>query len=278
VIDLHIHSNISDGSDTPEQVVDLAAAAGLSALALTDHDRLDGIDRARVRAARHGIELIAGCELSCEHTGTMHVLVYFLEPAEGPLQAELGRLQQARDTRNVRLLERLSAAGVPISLDELEQEAGGSGAGRPHIAAIMVRKGVVGSIKEAFDVWLGKGLPGYLDKERLTPDAALRLARASGGVPVLAHPLSLGLDPPELDRQLSELSEMGLAGLECAYGRYSSEERKSLADLAHSHGLCATGGSDHHGTYKPDLTVGTGRGDLEVPDAVLDELRDRAAR
>lgn len=275
VIDLHTHSTVSDGSDRPEAIPELARAAGCRAVALTDHDRLDGIEAAAGRARSLGVEFVPGCELSCEHPGTMHVLVYFLEPGDGPLQSELGRLQTARETRNQRMAALMEQLGLPVTYDEILAEAGGGGAGRPHIARILVRKGVVASIQEAFDVWLAKGRPAYLDKERLSPDAAIRLARGSGAVPVLAHPHSLEVSGAALESTVAELAGYGLGGLEAIYGRYSPEDRAGLANLAARHGLVATGGSDHHGTFKPDLHVGVGTGDLDVPDRVLEELKTR---
>lgn len=275
MIDLHTHSTVSDGTDTPEELVALAAKVGLSALALTDHDRQDGIAAARKRAKEAGIELVAGTEISCNHAGTMHLLVYFLEPGEGPLQDELVRLQAARDTRNEQLIARLEILGLPVSLEELEAESGNSGAGRPHVAVILVRKGLASSVQDAFDRWLAKGRPAYVEKERLDPLPAIALALQSGALPVLAHPLSMGLSPRELEVTVGELADAGLVGLEAIYGRYSKEERADLAVMAAHAGLAITGGSDHHGTYKPDLTVGTGRGDLHVPDAALEALRDR---
>jgi hypothetical protein len=275
MIDLHTHSTVSDGSDPPERIPELAHAAGCTAVALTDHDRVDGLAAAASVAAGLGLELVRGVEISCEHPGTMHLLVYFVAEGDGPLQDELARLQDARDNRNRRMAARLGELRLPVTYDEIQQEAGGMGAGRPHIASILVRKGVVGSIQEAFDVWLAKGQPAYMDKERLAPDVAVRLAVASGGVPVLAHPLSLGLSPADTAATVAELSDHGLAGVESIYGRYSPEERAAMAALARENGLVATGGSDHHGTYKPDLKVGVGRGDLNVPDSVLDDLRAR---
>jgi len=275
VIDLHTHSTVSDGSDDPARIPELAAANGCSAVALTDHDRQDGIAAATVRAGELGVELVAGVEISCEHTGTMHVLVYFLEPGEGPLQDELVRLQVARDSRNHKIAGLMQSLGLPVTYEEIGAEAGGMGAGRPHMAAILVRKGVVGSVQEAFDVWLAKGRPAYLDKERLTADVAIRLARQSRAVPVLAHPFSLGLEPAGTESTVAELASYGLGGLEAIYGRYLPEDRQALTGLAHRHGLAITGGSDHHGTFKPDLQVGIGTGDLEVPDSALDDLRAR---
>lgn len=271
MIDLHTHSTVSDGSDPPERIPVLAAAAGCTAVALTDHDRLDGIAAARAAADEVGVELVPGCELSCQiDRGTMHVLVYFVEPGRGPLQDELVGLQRVRDDRNRILCERLG-----LSYEALQAEAGGIGAGRPHAAALLVRDGRADSIQDAFDRWLAKGQRGYVEKERLAPARAMELAAASGGVAVLAHPHSLDLAPPELRSRLEELRGMGLAGLECEYGRYDAEDRAALSALATELDLVATGGSDHHGTYKPDLSVGTGRGDLSVPDAALDDLRAR---
>jgi 3',5'-nucleoside bisphosphate phosphatase len=273
VIDLHTHSTVSDGSDPPARIPELAHAAGCRAVALTDHDRQDGVAAASARAAELGVELIAGVEISCEHPGTMHLLVYFLDPREGPLQDELIRLQEARDTRNRRMADLMGQLGLPVTYHEIMDEAGGMGAGRPHIAKILVRKGVVGSIQEAFDVWLAKGKPAYMDKERLAPADAVRLALASGGVPVLAHPWSLESSPADTEAIVAELASDGLRGVEAIYGRYSPEQRSAVAAIAGRHRLVVTGGSDHHGTYKPDLQVGVGRGDLNVPDFVLDDLR-----
>ena len=278
MIDLHTHSTASDGSDPPECIPELAAANGCRAVALTDHDRMDGLEAAGKRAAEVGVELVPGCEISCEvPKGTMHVLIYFVEPG-GPLEDELIRLQDARDARNARMFDRLSnELGLPITPEEVEAEAGGKGIGRPHVAAVLLRKGVVSSIQEAFDIYLAKGQPGYVEKERLYPGQAIKLAKESNAVAVLAHPLSLGLEPAELDRTVGELAERGMAGAEAIYGRYTPEERADMAALAKRHGLVATGGSDHHGTYKPDLQVGIGRGDLDVPDAVIEELAARRA-
>jgi 3',5'-nucleoside bisphosphate phosphatase len=277
MLDLHTHSTASDGSDPPQRIPELAHAAGCAAVALTDHDRLDGLDAAEGRARELGVGFVRGCEISCEvPKGTMHVLIYFVAGDGGALGDELRRLQQARDDRNERMLRRLSdELGLPVTLEEVEEEAKGSGIGRPHVAAVLVRKGVVGSIQEAFDRYLAKGQPGYVEKVRLYPAEAIRIARQSGAVPVLAHPLSLGLEPGPLEGLVDELAAEGLAGIEAIYGRYSPEERAGLADLAKRHGLVATGGSDHHGTYKPDLQVGTGRGDLHVPDETLEELAAR---
>ncbi len=276
VIDLHTHSTASDGSDAPAILMERASRVGLSAIALTDHDTVEGLAEARAAAADAGVRLVEGCELSCEvGRATMHLLVYFLSDGPGPLQDRLGALQAARADRNRRIVAVLAARGIDVTLEEILEEAGGGSVGRPHVAGVLVRKGYVGSVQEAFDVWLGKGKPAYLDRERLLPAEAIALAHASGAVTVLAHPTSLGFDGPALERFVAGLAADGLDGLECEYGRYPLELRAALAGMAGRLGLAVTGGSDYHGRYKPDLALGTGLGDLAVPDELLDALEAR---
>jgi predicted metal-dependent phosphoesterase TrpH len=199
--------------------------------------------------------------------------VYFVEPGEGPFQDELARLRRDRLVRNHTLAARLEELGIPVTYDEMVAEAAGEeSVGRPHVAAVMVRKGIATSIPDAFDRWLGSGRPAHVPKARLTPGDAVALAASSGGVAVLAHPLSLELPPGELEGAVAELAEAGLAGIEVVYGNYSPEERSALAAVAARCDVVATGGSDYHGTVKTGLFVGTGRGDLDVPDRVLDDL------
>jgi len=273
VIDLHLHSTCSDGSETPERVVELAAQAGCTAMALTDHDGLDGVPEARSRAASLGLAFVPGCEISCAfEPGTMHALAYFVEPGEGPLQSELENLRRDRSLRNDLLLKRLKDLGLPVSLEQVEAAAGSSVIGRPHFASVLVANGAAVNIQDAFDRLLSKGTPGYVPKSRIDVTTFIDAAKGSGAVVVLAHPLTLGVDPARLDLLLGELSAAGLGGVECYYGRYSPDERAWLAEMAARHDLVATGGSDFHGSFKPDLLVGTGTGDLEVPDTVLGEL------
>ncbi|MDA8296075.1 MAG: PHP domain-containing protein [Actinomycetota bacterium] len=276
MIDLHTHSTCSDGSESPASVVEHAVASGCSAVALTDHDNLDGLAEARAKARTLGVRLVPGCEVSCSTpSGTMHLLCYFIEEGDGPLQRELAALQRDREQRNEVMAERLLALGLPITYGEVLAEAGGTGVGRPHFAAVLVRHGLASSVNDAFERYLAKGRPGYVPKTRVEAPEIIELCRRSGGCAVLAHPLSLELEGDDLRRRLAELAATGLTGLECYYGRYEPDERRRLAKLASELGLVATGGSDYHGSYKPDLEVGTGRGDLEVPEAALAELDER---
>lgn len=284
VIDLHAHSTVSDGSEEPAEVVRLAAAAGCSAVALTDHDSVAGLPEAARAAADAGITLVPGCEVSCagpvpDGAGTAssaHVLVYFAGGDGGPLDDELAALRRDRRRRNLALMERLQQLGVPVRYEAVVARAGHEeGVGRPHVAAELVALGAAQDVTDAFDRWLGTGRPAHVPKARLAPGDVAELARRSGGVAVLAHPLSLGLSPDELERFVASLAGAGFAGIEAVYGRYRPDERQALERLAARHGLVATGGSDFHGRFKPDLSVGTGLGDLQVPD---DRLQQLAAR
>ena len=275
MIDLHTHSTVSDGSESPERIVELAHQVGCSAVALTDHDSLAGVVRARARAHRLGIRLVPGCEVSCVPlaTGGVHVLVYFVDDPTSPLGVELDRLRVDRRNRNLALAERLGDLGIPVTLAMAADHAGtDEGVGRPHFAQAMVDVGAVDTIDEAFDRYLSNGGPAYVPKGRLTVEDVCRLARDSGGVAVLAHPTTVGLTGAELADAVRGMADAGLGGLEAVYGRYSPRLRTEMGNLARRFGLVATGGSDFHGATKPDLYVGTGTGDLKVPDRVLDQL------
>lgn len=275
-VDLHLHSTASDGTETPTAVVEAAAAAGLSSIALTDHDNLDGIVEARTAADRLDIELIAGAELSVGwSTGAMHLLVYFLEPGPGPLQDRLEELQRSRSNRNVEMVEALAELGIDITYAEVLAEAGGSGVGRPHFAGVLIRKGVVPDVETAFDRYLAAGRPAYRGRQRLDAAEAIELARQSGAVTSIAHPHTIGAGAPDYEAAFEQLAEVGLAGIECWYPEYDQKLRKHLAGVAAGHGLVATGGSDYHGAYKPSIQVGVGKGDLSVPASALEELRAR---
>lgn len=276
-VDLHLHSTASDGTEPPERVVELAAEAGLTTMALTDHDNLDGVAAAAARADELGIGFISGTELSVqwESSGAVHMLVYYLEPGPGPLQDRLAWLQHSRATRNERISHRLQELGLDISSAEVATEAGGGVIGRPHFAAVLVAKGYVPDMQAAFDRYLAAGRPGYLPRERLAADEAIDLALASHAIPVVAHPHTLGISAEEYGHAFERLADLGLCGIESYYAEYEPELRTHLVDICNKLGLVATGGSDFHGRYKPDLAVGSGHGDLAVPDDVVEALESR---
>jgi predicted metal-dependent phosphoesterase TrpH len=283
MIDLHTHSAVSDGSDPPGRIPELAALVGCTAVALTDHDSLKGLTEARRSAESVGVTLVPGCEVSCKPEGldtgsSIHVLVYFVEGEDGPLQDELRALRSDRRARNLALVKRLDELGMHVDYEALIADAGGEeGLGRPHFAQALVNLGAAENVNDAFERWLGNDRPAYIPKGRLHPADVARLARASGGVASLAHPLTLGLDLPQLESFARELAEAGFSGFEAIYSQYSPEQRSDLSRMAWDAGLVPTGGSDYHGTFKPGLSVGLGNGDLDVPGHVLEELAARRA-
>ncbi|MGD0743018.1 MAG: PHP domain-containing protein [Acidimicrobiales bacterium] len=276
MIDLHTHSTCSDGTEPPQRVVELAVEAGCGAVALTDHDGLFGIEAAQERATELGIRFVAGCEVSCTaDAGPIHLLCYFTSAQHNPLADLLALLRVEREQRNTAILARLDDLGIPLSAEEIHAEARGQVVGRPHFAAALVRRGIVGSIDEAFDRYLARGAPAYVARTPVPPSTVIDDARRSGSVVALAHPLSLALSPAGLETVVSRLAGEGLAGLEAHYARYGAATRRNLVELASRQGLVATGGSDFHGAYRPDIAVGSGTGDLAVPDGCLDELAAR---
>ena len=262
-IDLHCHSTASDGTLPPAEVIALAVRNELSALALTDHDTIAGLGEAADAAAKAGIEFLPGIEISCDvaRPATMHLLGYGVDPHSPILHDLTRRLIEARDDRNPRIIKKLNELGVSITMAEVEAEAGGDVVGRPHIAAILHRKGYVSSIKQAFDKYLGQGAAAYFDKERLTPGQAIDMVRQSGGLPVLAHPVQLRTENDgQLERIVKDLVDQGLAGLEVIHSDHDAALVEKYTKLADRYGLLKTGGSDFHGTNKKDINLGTAHG------------------
>jgi len=273
-VDLHTHSRYSDGSDSPAEIVAEAKALGLDAVALTDHDLLDGIDEA-VDAAGTDIELVPGTELSVQWEGkAMHLLAYWVGH-DSPLADRLDEIQRGRMARNHEMVEALVGLGIDITMEELEAEAGIGVIGRPHFAAILVRKSAVKTIGEAFDQYLAVGRPAYRPRVRVEAAEAMELTRRSGAVPVVAHPHTLADDADEFSHIFPRFAELGAVGIECYYVEYPRDQRERMAAAVEDLGLVATGGSDYHGTYKPGVALGWGKGDLVVPDSCLERLAER---
>lgn len=278
-IDLHTHTTQSDGSVSPAELIARANSKRARAIAITDHDTVAGLDEARDAAGRCGIEFISGIEISAEYSpGTMHILGYCLEERSVALNEQLGNLREAREKRNPEIAKRLQALGLDISYGEVSTAAGNEVVGRPHFARLMVERGYASSIQDAFDGFLKKGAAAYVEKARLSPRDSINLIREAGGVAVLAHPYQLRLSSYEaVDELVAELAGFGLDGIEAIYSRHSPDERLAYSEIAARHGLLVTGGSDYHGRYKPDIDLVTGLGDLEVPYALLEEVKSRAA-
>jgi len=280
IIDLHMHSTCSDGTFTPTELVREAKASGLTHMALTDHDTVGGVAEAREEALRQGIAFLSGLEISAEcQPGTLHILGYGVDETSPPLLERLTAVQRWRDERNPKIVEKLGQLGVALTLPEVEAASGGGLVGRPHFAKVLVDKGYVATRQEAFDRYLAKGRPAYVDKARLSPEESIALIRAAGGVAVLAHPLQLQTpDEATLDAILRALVEAGLQGLECHYRNHTPEDTRRFLALAKRYGLLVTGGSDFHGTNRPGIRLGVGEGELKVPGECWESLTNALRR
>jgi predicted metal-dependent phosphoesterase TrpH len=291
VIDLHCHSSCSDGTDPPQRLAWLAAEAGLNAVALTDHDTVAGFDAFDSACQQRGVRAIRAAEISCLDGGrSMHVLCYFISDDEGSaLRQLLATLSGDRDRRNVVLLERLAALGYDrVTIEEVRKSADEetTSIGRPHFANALLRlyPTEFANLQGVFDKLLGSSGAAYVGKAHVTVAEASAAARADGAITAMAHPLiTLMADARADDRTLDaierrvepvleRLVDDGLGGLESFYSRHDALEAELLASLARRHGIVPTGGSDFHGTTKPDLALGRGTGSLAVPDELLEEL------
>ncbi len=273
-IDMHAHTTASDGSLTPTELVTLASQIGLDALAVTDHDTVDGIAEA-VEAAQHiGLELIPGIELAVEYTsGRFHMLGYDIDPSSKTLSDRLTLLKHNRLQRNVRIVEKLQSLGFDISMADVERESRGGQIGRPHLAAALVRKKLASSSAEAFETYLKDGALAHVPKDKISLQEGIDLIHSAGGKAVMAHPSSVKLDDSVLQSELFQFAEMGLDGMECCYNLYSPERCDEYAAMAANAGLLTTGGSDFHGDAKPKVFLGHVIGTDPAPYALLENLR-----
>lgn len=279
-VDLHMHSTASDGSLPPEELVRQVKLAGLSAMALTDHDTVAGCALAAATAAAEGLDFLPGIEISCEfpRPGTMHLLGYGVDIHSPALHELTRRLIAGRTGRNARMIELLQSAGIDVTEEELLAEAGGGTVGRPHLAAILVRRGFVSSVREAFNLYLGQGGRFYVDKETTTSRQAIAMIHSAGGVAVLAHPSQLRRENhAQLMTVIKSLADQGLDGIEVIHSDHRESLIDHLSDLARRLGLLATGGSDFHGSSKPYITLGRA-GRRRIPREVFDAVRQGIAK
>ena len=276
-LDLHIHSTFSDGSLTPAQVVGLASRRRLTAIALTDHDTVDGFGPAQEAAQGLPLEVIAGLEISALHQGTgMHILGYLMDTGDPDLQMMLSRLQRGREERNAEILHRLERLGVRVDNEELQRVSGGGQTGRPHIARLLVAMGAVGSMMQAFEKYLGREGLAYIPRPVPTAEEAIAVLHAAGGISVLAHPQQMDPGLDRLPALLHALAEIGLDGVEGYYPTHSQKTRRKIIAAAGIHGLVVTGGSDFHGDIRPGTTL-AGGGNVKVPDHLLELMKERVA-
>jgi hypothetical protein len=282
-IDLHLHTTASDGVRSPSEIVNYAKTKGLQAIAVTDHDTIEGLEEAVTEGQRIGFEVIPGIEISAEHSpGSMHLLGYFLDIHHPLLNERLAYLQKARAERNPKIVENLNRLGVKITYDEVVKASGGGQVGRPHFAQVLLDKGYVRTFQEAFDRFLKKGASAYVDKVRFRPAEAIHFIREAGGVAVVAHPNTLGVNGSKaFEALIVQLIREGLEGIEVYYPEHSPSETAQYKFLAEKHGLVITGGTDYHGIEGTDLDIGVGRGDMKLPSSILENLsavRNRSVR
>ncbi len=283
MIDLHTHSDASDGSYPPSRIVEEAAALGLEAVAISDHDTLAGYDQAAREPLPAGLELVCGIEMSTKlrrpsrpRPKTVHLLGYFLgDLPSTEFRIWLAELQESRRDRNRRLIAKLQSLGVDITLEEV-QALGRSLTGRPHFAKVLVRKGYVPSIQAAFDVYLDESAKAYVDRWEPSFAEGVEKILASGGLPVLPHPNRLLRHERDgMDQILGEMVDQGVRGIEAYHSEHTPKEVGHFLDLAARYDLAISGGSDFHGDAKPGVLLGTGtNGNLSIPREVLDRLRD----
>jgi hypothetical protein len=272
-IDLHVHSNCSDGLFPPAEVARKARDAGLDVIALTDHDTTQGIEEARRAGEGLGLEVVTGCEVSANYRGhPVHVLAYFFDPAHPRLAEELSLILESRLHRAALMVERLNALGVPITYERVREIAQGESVARPHVAQAMVEAGVVKTTKDAFTKeWIANGGRAYVEKRSLDPVEAVRLIGEAGGAAVVAHPIWFAEVMPE--SKVEEMAAAGMAGIEVDHPDHDVAARAHYRGLAQRFGLVATGASDWHGTEHGGLI-----GSETTPVAAFEELRSRASR
>ena len=284
MIDLHIHSTFSDGSKAPEDIVVECKRLGLKAIALTDHDNMAGAPAFLDACREEGITGIPGVEISAAldedlgNDSTLHILGYGLDSQNSQVRELLGRVLDGRAWRNDQIMIKLDDLGVGLDWDEVEACAEEDVIGRPHIAKAMVDRDYVSTAQEAFDRYLAKGAPAYVDRYRLFPEEAIQMIADAGGLTFFAHPFTWISDEKRLERELAFFKEKGLAGIEAWHSDHTEEQVVGLLRIAKRLDLMISGGSDYHGGIKPLIKLGTGRGNLAIDDVYADALIDALGR
>ena len=282
-IDLHVHSTFSDGSETTEKLVKLAAEAKLAAFALTDHDTTDGYKSLYEAASKHNVgipkeeqlEVLPGVEISAAYKNKdIHILGLLVDPNDSEFNALLKAAEKERISRNIKMIENLKSAGIPISYEEIVASAPDSIITRAHFGKYLVEKGIVNDYPSAFEKYLGDNTPYYVARKFTSPKDAIKGIIKAGGVPVLAHPIIYRLPIPELEALVDTLITYGLRGIETIYSSHSKQDENYVRGLAKRKGLIITGGSDFHGKPKPAINLGIGRGNLRIPYSILENLRE----
>lgn len=274
MIDLHVHSNRSDGTYTPTELVHYAVEKGLTAFALTDHDTTEGLTEALQAAQGQPVTVIPGIEFSTAYENKdIHILGLFIDYQSPAFRRALDDFVSSRKQRNEKMCLRLQEYGnVDITYEKLLSAYPDAVITRAHYARYLLDHGYVRSMPEAFDRFIGDHAPCYIPREKVTPLQAVQLILSAGGIPILAHPPLYHMSDARLNRLVSELAENGLGGIEAIYSTYTAGEETHMRSLARQYHLLITGGSDFHGSNKPDIDLGIGKGSLQIPDTILEDL------
>ncbi len=276
LIDLHVHSTASDGTLSPTELIIKAKEVGLRAVALTDHDTIDGIQEAIEAGEKYGIEVIAGIELAAQYgAGEIHILGLDIDITSAPFLTQIKYYQGARDRRNILMVQKLNEIGFDITMEELYTLCGGEIITRAHYARLLLQKGYTRTMEETFQKYLSPGLPAYVHREIPTPVQCIEMIAHAKGVAILAHPTLYKFTDAQLDELLKELKSYGLVGIETIYSLHTNIQEQRIRSLAHKYKLCITGGSDFHGANKKNIHLGYGKGNLRVPYSILENFRDR---
>ena len=281
-IDLHVHTTASDGTCTPAEVVALAKEKGLAAIAITDHDGVGGYAEAADAGKKLGVEVVSGIEISTkfvtdEYGYAVHILGYYIDTASPELTPVLEWVVNDRDERNRKMVALMQADGLPITYEYMHERFGDV-VGRPHFAEYLVEQGLASSVQDAFDKYVEKGRRYWLPRHFLSIERSVEIIKLAGGVPVLAHPFQYKRDDAGLRELIEHCMESGLKGMECRYSGYTEEMSGYLEKLADEYGLIKTGGSDFHGGNKPAISLGSGKGTLNVPYEFLEKLKQAKTR
>lgn len=275
-IDLHVHSNRSDGTLSPTELVSYALEKGLQAFALTDHDTVEGLSEAFLAAQGTGLEVISGIEFSTEYMGRdIHIVGLDIDYQNTEFVSQLHCFRDSRNIRNRRMIERLRDGGINISVEQMANDFGNAVWTRAHFARYLMEHGYIKELSEAFEKYIGDKCPYFVPREKVTPIQAVNLIYRAGGIPVLAHPLLYHLDDSALSALLSSLKSAGLIGVEAIYATHSARDENLVRQIAKRHGLLISGGSDFHGSNKPNIDLGCGKGNLSIPYEILKNLRNR---
>lgn len=278
-IDLHTHSYCSDGTFSPEGLVILAKNKGLSAIALTDHDTADGLPEFLEAGKKYNIETIGGMEFAALwdkcRSPEIHIVGLGIDHTAPSLIQFMEEIQKSRTNRNIRMAEQLTKIGLPVSLEEVTENAGGEIITRAHFANVLLKKKLVSDRKTAFQQYLSPGCPGYVQRDFPTPKNCIETIKQAGGAAVLAHPTLYGLDTEEISMLCAELISYGLDGIECYYTSFTSKQTKAMKKIASYYGLLPSGGSDFHGENKPNIQLGIGHGNLSIPYSLWENLKTR---